>query len=163
MRVQDIDGSTTITEPGTYTLTTDIEQGEGTRLSETCIRIEADDVVLDGAGHTVDGWGTSDTTGIGVYGWATRRNVTIKNLTVTDWNRGVFFANVQNGRVRNVEAANNSYGISFENVRDSALEGTTTRNNLIGIALDQRSTGNDLSGGTMTSNHVHDRFHRTDC
>lgn len=163
MMKRKISGKTTITEPGEYTLTGDIERGNGTRISGTCIEIRASDVVLDGDGHTVDGWGISDTTGIGVAGDGTLRNVTVKNLTLTDWNRGVSFSNVRNARVRNVEATENSYGMWFENVTGASVENSTATGNLIGVGFGLHSEDGGVTDSRIEKNHVNDVFEQTGC
>lgn len=163
MMKRKIKGKTTITSSGTYTLGADIQRGAGTRISGACIEIKANDVVLDGAGHTVDGWGISDTTGIKVAGSGTLRNVTVKNVELTDWNRAVHFHDVRNARVRNVEAKSNSYGVSFEEARTSTVERTTATGNLVGVAFGLDSTDNEVNGGRIEDNHVVDVLDQADC
>lgn len=163
MMQQRIKGKTTITKPGTYRLAADIQRGDGTRISGSCIEIKSSDVVLDGAGHTVDGWGISDTTGIQVRGPGTLRNVTVKNVKVTEWNRGVHFHDVADATVRNVEATANSYGISFERARRSTVERTTSTGNLVGVGFDLESEENQVNGGQVADNHVTDVLDQSDC
>jgi hypothetical protein len=50
----------TITEPGVYTLGSDLQNSS----ADACMDVETDDVVLDGAGHTIAGDG--DGTGVAV-------------------------------------------------------------------------------------------------
>ena len=94
----------TIHTIGTYILNID-----STNLAETAITINSDDVILKGMGHTLDGTDAIDTHAINVIG--NRNNVTIKNLTVTDWHNGIRFENVNNGEIYNVNANSNYYGI----------------------------------------------------
>ena len=163
MMKRTIRGKTTITEPGTYTLAADIERGAGTRISGTCIEIKASDVVLDGAGHTVDGWGISDTTGIGVAGDRTLRNVTVKNVTLTDWNHGISFSNVRNARVRNVEATKNSYGMWFDEARGATVQGSTATGNLVGVGFGLQSENGRVTDSRVESNHATDVLDQADC
>ena len=163
MMQQRIQGKTTITKPGTYTLAADVQRGAGTRISGACIDIRSSDVVLDGAGRTIDGWGISDTTGIQVRGSGTLRNVTVKNVKLTDWNRGVHFHDVANATVRNVEATANSYGISFERARGSTVERTTSTGNFVGVGFDLESEDNEVNGGRIAENHATDVLDQSDC
>ncbi|SEP18500.1 copper-binding protein (NosD) [Halogranum amylolyticum] len=128
---------TTITKPGTYRLAKDIQNGGGTRLSEACIRIEANDVVLDGAGRTIGGNGVSDTSGIIV---SNARNVTIKNVTVEQWDYGIRFESTFGGQIRDVRVVNNGYGISFADTDLVVLRGSIVSNNLLGTVSDAAST-----------------------
>lgn len=132
----EIDSQTTITESGRYTLTQDVENGGGTHLSEPYIRIESNDVVLDGNGVTIGGGGVSDTTGIEV---ANVRNVTIKNVTLERWDYGIRFENVAVGEIRNARVVGNGYGISFENTDLVLLSKSRAARNVLGVVVDHAS------------------------
>ncbi|WP_224334175.1 hypothetical protein [Haloprofundus halobius] len=127
-----IESCTTISEPGRYALTEDIENGGGTILSRACIRINASDVVLDGGGHAVDGRGTSNTTGVAVT-HAAERNVTVSDLRVTGWHRGVDYGRASCGRVSDVVAANNSYGLYLGEATGVRVSDSELRDNLVGV------------------------------
>ncbi|WP_227377523.1 right-handed parallel beta-helix repeat-containing protein [Haladaptatus halobius] len=157
-----IDSRTRITRPGIYTLGQDILRGGGTYISESCIQIASDNVVLDGAGHTIDGRGVSDTTGIVATAPTGLENILVTNVTVTDWDRGLYFKNVARGVVHNVHIIGNGYGTSFENVRDIVLNDCRISGNLLGIGLDSPSD-TTLRNITIESNHGRDVFHRSDC
>jgi parallel beta-helix repeat protein len=80
-----------------------------------CIEIRASDVILDGRGHAVAGPGATTggtpaaTDRAGVV--ATGRNVTVRNLTVTDWRVGVALDGVTDGVIRGVTADANGEGV----------------------------------------------------
>ena len=152
-----IEGCYTITQPGTYVLTKDVTNGGGggnfTYISETCIRIAASNVVLDGQGHTLDGFGISDTTGIGIAEDATVTDVTVKNVHVTDWNRGVYFGDVDRATAQNVNASGNSYGFFVENAQGTTIRGSTANGNFIGI-YHQNARGNTFRANTLQDNHI---------
>jgi parallel beta-helix repeat protein len=133
MEQKQLTSRTTITQPGTYILTDDIQHGGGTRLSEACIRIEANDVVLDGAGLTVGGNGISDTSGIVV---SNTHNVTVKNVTVEEWDYGIRLESVSGGQIRDVRVVNNGYGISFVDSDLVVLRGSVVSSNLLGTVSD---------------------------
>ena len=133
-----IDNCGTIDEPGVYVLTDDITQGgDGggfTFASQTCLLVESDDVVLDGQGHTVDALGNSDTTGITVGGAnASVEDVTVTNVTVTDWNRGVYFRNSDGGTLRDATVADNAFGVMIERSSGTSLVRSRVEDNLLGV------------------------------
>ncbi|MFB6129912.1 MAG: NosD domain-containing protein [Salinigranum sp.] len=154
-----IDGCVTITEPGVYVLTKDVQNGGGggnfTFISETCIRIAAGDVTLRGGGHLVDGRGISDTTGVGVPASTPVHNVTVENLRVTDWNRGVYLRNTVDSTVRDVHASGNSFGVFVEDSRDATVRGVSARRGFIGLYLGNDS-GTRTTNNTFAANHVGD-------
>lgn len=153
----------TISSPGVYRLTADITNGGGgnnfTYISEACIIVAADDVVLDGGGHSVDGMSISDTTGVAVVPPSGPdspdrvRNVTVRNLVLTDWNRGVYVRNAADATVRGVHASGNSYGVVFETVRDGAVADSTATYGYYGVYLAD-SNGTTLRNNTLSPNRI---------
>ena len=91
-----------ITTPGIYYLQNDILADS----SGTSIQITSGNVVFDGMGHTVQGLGSGGTTGILV----TKANVTVRNVTVTDWYYGISYQNTQYGTIEGVNASSNAFG-----------------------------------------------------
>ena len=148
---------TTISEPGTYVLTKDIENGGGdggfAYISETCIEIAASNVVLNLQGHTIDGFGISDTTAVGTKEGGQYHDVVVKNGHVTDWNRGVYIGNSDDATVRNVNASGNSFGIFVENARGTTVRGSTVNHNFIGL-YHTNTRGNTFEGNTFEDNHI---------
>ena len=76
----EISECTTIDEPGEYEVVADITN----ESTERCIEISADNVTLEGNGHTIDGVNVEGT-GVEAYG----DNVTIRNVSVTGFAAGV--------------------------------------------------------------------------
>ena len=126
-----------IDEPGRYVLAEDITgggNGNFTFASQTCLTIESDDIVLEGRGHKVDGIGVTDTTGITVGGQnASVENVTVSNVVVTDWNRGIYVRNSKGGVVRNATVENNAYGMMIEHASGTNVVRSHYGNDLIGV------------------------------
>lgn len=156
-----IDDCQVITEPGTYVLTDDITgggNGNFTFISQTCLVVESDDVVIDGQGHQVDGTGVSDTTGIAVVGGSndTVDNVTVSDVTVTDWNRGIYFGHTENGTIREVTAVSNAYGMSVEGSNGTDLTRSTANDNLIGVYEGPNSSDTALSEMSFDGNYAGD-------
>ena len=154
---QPIEGCVTIDEPGVYRLSKDITGGGGggnfTFISETCIRIGSSDVVLQGGGHLVDGRGISDTTAIGAATGRTLHNVTVTNLRVTDWNRGVYLRNTVDATVRDVRTSGTSFGVFVEDAEGTTVRDVSARRGFIGLYLGN-TTGTETENTTFEGNHV---------
>lgn len=155
-----IDNCGTITVPGNYILTRNIMNGgrgdQYTFASQTCLTIRTSHVILDGRGHTIDGMEVKDTTGIAVAGNRSLTNVTIRNVTLTDWNRGLYLQQVSNATVRTVTVTNNAYGISIENTTAVQVQHVTVQENIIGIYLLAAANSTELYAVTFTGNHAED-------
>lgn len=154
----EIDSCTTITEPGTYTLTSDIldTPGESINGGNVCIYIEASDVILDGAGHTIDGVpGEEPSAGVLLPPDIQQTNVTIQNLTVTGWEFGILYGNASNGAIQNVTAADNGgIGIAVESgSSNNIITDNTVSNNSEGLTLFD-ATNNTLSDNLAQDNDV---------
>lgn len=123
-----IDSCTTIDEPGVYTLSQDLESSAG-----TCIEIAASDVTLDGAGHAIEGSGD----GFGIQTENTGlTNVTVTDVTVSNWQVGLRYRNVDGGSVEGVVASENTRGMAFIQSRNlRVVENTATANEHQGIRL----------------------------
>lgn len=146
-----VDSCTTITDPGRYVLTADITASS----AGTCIRIRADDVAFSGAGHRVAGTGAFGTAGIVVESDADRplSNVTVSDVTVTDWDDGIRYIGVTDGEVRGTVTADNRVGLSLLDTHDTTIADNTARENrLRGISLLESATGNTVANNTATDN-----------
>jgi parallel beta-helix repeat protein len=116
---------TTIDTRGEYVLGADIDGS----ANATCILITSSDVILDGDGHTITGSGAFDSVGVHVDGSSGTRlsNVTVTNLTVTDWETGLYYDTSDDGIVRNVTAtANSDYGLNVESATNVTVTELTT-------------------------------------
>lgn len=141
----------TITAPGTYRVGADLT---APATAEACIVVAADDVVIDGDGHTLDGTVGFDTEaktvhfGVRVAGSDDDplENVSVRDLTVTEWTHGVDYDGVAGGTVENVTAVDNRVGIAFRwtssttvtdgRFADSATHGIRIRGHSDGVAID---------------------------
>jgi len=173
-----LEGCQEIDQPGTYTLT---ENTENT-TTEDCIEIDSGDVVLEGGGHTVQGYPGNDlnTTGLSAGNLSERaENVTVRNVTFTGWDRGVGFSFVNNSSISSVNVTETttsgieitgSYGVSLTDSlvtsnedavtvggllrpsRNVTVEANTIRNNN-GSGIDFAFS---VSNSTVEDNAVHD-------
>jgi len=114
----------------TYTLTGNIND---------LIVVERDNILVDGAGYTVQGIGKGK--GISIDG---RRNVTIQNVEIIAFNNGIYLCRSSNNRIcRNRITANTYIGISlFQSSNNSIVGNNITASNCYGIYLDESSNNN---------------------
>ncbi|WP_435360028.1 right-handed parallel beta-helix repeat-containing protein [Haloarchaeobius sp. DFWS5] len=145
-----------IDEPGQYELTTDITNS----TAETCIEIAASDVTFDGNGHTIDGDddASGPETAIGPPSgtpdeW---QNVTVRDVTVTDWSFGIRFLSVENGSVEDVTARDGQWGINLESSDVTVSNSTIENNSFTGVQVAGSAWGTEwdvtLDGNTFVDN-----------
>ena len=94
----EIDSCTTISEPGRYVLTTDIEDS----TERECIVIDGDaeNVTLDGDGHTIDGTETGVAILAGESTGGDAANVVITDVVITGWGSAIVYDGVSGGAIR---------------------------------------------------------------
>ncbi len=144
-----------ITAPGTYTLDRDYLNLAGT----VAIDVRCSDVVIDGAGHLLDGVDGANSVGVQVRGSAALSGVTVKNLRVSDWWKGVSFSNAR-GRIEGVTASSNTGpGIILYSGGDgTVITGCTAEKNGLGGFSISYSPNVQLSSCTAREN-VNDGFY----
>ena len=157
-----IDSRTRITEPGTYRLDSDIRLDGIDGLSEAFVRIESDDVVLDGQGYSLAGDGISDSVAVAVGASPGIRDVVVRDLRAVDWEIGLLFRNVDEATADGVRAAENSYGILFEGARGCAVEGCTVSENLVGVCLDSARDDVTVRDSRIDRSHLRDVLRERD-
>lgn len=146
-----LDSCTTITEPGRYELAADITDSD----ASTCLRIRSSDVVVAGGGHRIDGVGSFGSAGVVVEPESDRplRNVTVRDVRVTDWDDGIRYIRVVDGRVVRTTTADNRVGLSLLDTHDSRIADNVARaNRLRGISLLESSQNNTLRNNTAENN-----------
>lgn len=128
----EINECTSISEPGEYVLTEDLEVEDG------CFGLRGSDIILDGSGHTISGDGTGN--GVSVEGTPVVRNLTIENFET-----GCFIARVESEIIlENTVVSDTSVGITGFPKVDMNIQGSTIKDNGTGIA------GNEAFGITIT-------------
>jgi parallel beta-helix repeat protein len=126
----------------TYTLTGNITaDADG-------IVIERDNIVLNGAGYTVTGSGSGNGTTL-----ANRSNVTVNNMTMKNFDTGIYLYSSSGNALSGNNVTNNTIGIWLDfSCNNNVLSGNNaTANNGDGIVLES-SNNNTLSGNNMTDN-----------
>jgi len=156
----------------TYTLTDNIV-GAIPEYSSVII-IERNNIVLDGAGYTLQGTKALVSKGIELNG---RSNVTIKNMKITALHTGITLYNSSYSSISgnnitdnnwhgislgsssnnntisgNNITANNQYGITLYNSSYSSISRNNITNNGDGIDLGYSSNNNTISGNNITNN-----------
>ena len=112
------------------------------------IVIEADNVTLDCAGHTISGPGDN-----GIF-FQFRTGVTVKNCRVTGFTFGILVDDSTNfALMDNVAFGNGAHAFDIERSSQGVLRGNTARENGgIGFAVESASIGNRLTENLATNN-----------
>ena len=125
-----------------YTLTDNItSSGDG-------IVVQRDNIIIDGAGYTVQGSGSG--TGIYLFG---RKNVTVRNTQIQNFNYGIWLGSSSNNTVIGNNIANNGDGVMLYSSSNNSICGNNiTANNHDGISL-YSSSNNSIVGNNITANN----------
>jgi len=132
----------------TYILTDNIvgDVPEGSRA----IVVERDNIVVDGAGYTVQGTGALNSKGISLYG---RSNVTIKKTNIKYFHYGIWLSVSSNNNITANNITNNDQGIRlYESAWYNTISGNEITNNHCGIWIRQDSSNNTISRNNVTNN-----------
>jgi parallel beta-helix repeat protein len=126
---------------GNVTLTRDLAS------NGTCFTIGADNIVIDGNGHSI----TGDGSGNGIDGSLGYDAITVKNFAgISTFTNGIYAASVANGTITNNTITNSNYGlylVGFSSSNDT-ISGNTITNSNYGLYLDNAQY-NTLSGNTI--------------
>jgi lysozyme len=127
----------------TYTLTGNIiSDADG-------IVVERSNIIIDGAGYTLQGTKTGSHKGVNLDG---RSNVTIKNTTITTFDNGIQLSGSSNNTISGNNITNNGEGIFLDSSSNNTLSGNNvTANNWDGIWLESSSNNNSISGNTFSN------------
>ncbi|WP_191965446.1 MULTISPECIES: right-handed parallel beta-helix repeat-containing protein [Haloferax] len=129
---QILESCTTIDESGSYVLTTQIRN-----QTDTCFEVRASDVVFDGNGHVVSGTLQQGTAAIVVRppenGSEPIQNVTIRNVSLTNWVFGVVYTDVENSTLTDIRTYQTVDGISVVNSTNVTIDRVRTTNGYDGL------------------------------
>ena len=138
----------------TYALTDNIV---GTVPAQSsAIVIERDNIVVNGAGYTLQGAAAGyafDSKGIELTG---RSNVTIKNMKITAFYYGILLSSsskntLSGNNISAPYALGNKYGVYLVSSSSNDVSGNIVTNNDYGVYL-VSSSSNDVSGNIVTNN-----------
>ncbi len=110
------------------------------------IIVERDNIVIDGAGYTLQGVGSE--TGIDL---TNRSNVTVQNTKVTKFYYGIYLEGSSNINISGNTASNNTYGIMLNLSTNNTLVDNRASNNTDGIYF-VYSDSNILYDNVISSN-----------
>jgi parallel beta-helix repeat protein len=137
----------TTVDNSTYTFTANI-------INESIV-VQRDNIVLDGAGFTIQGDGTGN--GIDL---SDRNNITNENTNIENFQYGTYLENSSNNTISENNITANTYdGIYLYSSSNNSLSGNNiTGNNIVGnstgIVLESSSNNNNVNGNSVTSNRV---------
>jgi parallel beta-helix repeat protein len=131
-----------------YNVTEDIISTEA--YPNSSIVVERDNIIIDGAGHTLQGSGTSGPNGIRLSG---RNNVTVKGLEIKDLQTGVLIADSSNVTISGNTISTNTWGIYSYDSDHNVISGNNITNNANhGVMIGNYSCHNTVSGNNITAN-----------
>ncbi|TDA28213.1 MAG: hypothetical protein DSO00_05990, partial [Archaeoglobi archaeon] len=142
-----ISSCTDINSPGYYNLTQNLTGLKSDAYAYYCIGIFASDVILDGNGYSLTGPGYGD----GIYVSSVSSNVTIENLTVSQYGVGIYLESSSNNTITNVTAISNNEGIYLESASDNTITNVTAIGNDFGIYLES-SNNNTIKDSVLQNN-----------
>ncbi|MFH1769334.1 MAG: NosD domain-containing protein [Parcubacteria group bacterium] len=119
------------------------------------IEIKDNGITLDGDNHTVQG--PESNIGVFVNGgtFGDITDVTVKNIVVTGFSKGLQISNTNRVHLINITAQNNSDGVEFHRAENSSItQSTITSNTGKGLIVGNSSDINDVSINTITNNNV---------
>jgi parallel beta-helix repeat protein len=127
----------------TYVLTHDISDP---------IVVEKNNIVVDGAGHTVAGSGSAPANGTML---TDRSNVTVRNMTIRNFNYGIWLGSSSNNTLSGNNVTANKIGIWLDYSSNNTLSGNSvTANKGVGIVLDS-SSNNSVFHNCFVNNTGH--------
>jgi parallel beta-helix repeat protein len=153
-----------INSAGVYVLQNDITGSS----NSACIDITSDDVFFDGQGYTIDGIDGGSSKGIYAHGTGGSHlvNITIVNVTLTDWDYGIHISYVDNSTVANNTANSNlNTGIYLYLSSSNSIENNDAKTNTYGIYLSGNLGDGDggdeifVSYNNITGNNASENSH----
>lgn len=150
--------TTVINSPGTWILMNDVIDYAG---PGPVIIIAANDVVLDGNGHSLDGF--ENPSGIpcvnrnypvsqGIVVAFGSQRVHIKDLTINQFRHGIWFIAVNQGLIQNVDVAENEFGIELLGSNNIDVSNINADSNYIVDIFSQFGNNNAIHDNTLTDN-----------
>jgi len=135
----DIAGCTNVNSPGSYEVTGDVDKS----LTGYCFTVTGDDVVIDGNGNTINATTTDPSGAITVSNvGGTVTNVSISNLTITNFETGVSVDDAEDVELVNVGTVSTGTSVSVEDSEDVTVEGSTVTDADVGVDVE---SSNDVT------------------
>ena len=142
-----VTGCMVIKNPGVYVLTNDIVNS----TSSVCIDIQSSDVIFDGQGFVVDGTGSGD--GIKVYNYSvTVSNITIRNVTLSEWSSGINVYGSKNVNLINLVITNGIVAVEISSSNNLTINNSLLEDNTHGGVNARYSENLVISGNIIQNN-----------
>jgi PGF-pre-PGF domain-containing protein/PGF-CTERM protein len=141
--VTEITGCGVVDSSGEYRLT----QGVLDADTSPCIAVTASDVVVDGGGNAVDGTGIGDGTGVRVAEGVS--NVTVRNLSVTEWKVGINATGTTDVTVTGGYVNDTTDGVTVIGATEPRVNETRIGNTTVAVDA-KRTTGGIVTGTLIT-------------
>jgi len=123
----------------TYTFTNNINDS---------IVVVRDNIVVDGAGYSLQGTGS----GTGIY-LSKRSNITIKNINIKNFLRGIaLWDSSNNNTISGNDIKNSSSGIYLDSSSFNTITRNSIRNNTYGVDFWGQSNNNTIFGNDIVNN-----------
>ena len=148
----------TITYPGTYTIENDLQSEEG----EYCIRIESDEVVIEGNEYSI----TGDNSGTAIVAEEVT-DITLRDFTIADWQYGMQIENSEDLKIEDLNIDNiGQAAVWLTNVSDSHVLNNEVTGSRDGIVLREGSESNTIENNSSEESRrygfiIRDSFHNT--
>ena len=149
IRRKDVESETILSECQTINVSGSYILSSNITPQKQCFTISADNVILDGAGYTISGINGNDSTGI--YA-SSVKNVIVKNISIENYESGIFFGDSYNVSIINNTLDRNLQGILLINTTNSYIGNNSIRSSSnIGLIMDDGSDGDILRGNMISS------------
>jgi parallel beta-helix repeat protein len=120
------------------------------------IVVERDNIVIDGAGHTVQGTLAIGSRGIDLSG---RNDVTVKNAHIKNFESGIWLGSSFNNSINGNNITSNADGIWVNYSFNNSINGNNITSNADGIWVNY-SFNNSINGNNITANRLGGIVHR---
>ena len=124
------------------------------------IVVERSNIIIDGAGYTLQGAGDTGSRGIDLTG---RTNVTVRNAHINNFGYGIWLYSSSDNSISGNNITNNSnVGIELTSSTYNSISGNNITNSDIGILLYTSSNYGSISGNNITNNYYGIEAHVSD-
>ncbi|HKJ58230.1 MAG TPA: PKD domain-containing protein, partial [Halobacteriales archaeon] len=152
-----IDGFGVIETPGYYYLTTDLD-GYGT--VGTALEVKVGDVEIDGRGHSIVNGVNESIHILGTGSANSLENVTVRDLTISDWETAISAMNVKNSTFEELRLVeNHDAGLvlasagSAESTADNRIVDSRFEDNEKGVVVRNSVTRTTIGNSWFVENH----------
>lgn len=157
-----VSSCTNISAAGTYTMINSITNDANT----SCITINVSDVRFNGSDYIIDGVDTASTVGINISSppATVLENITINNVTMTDWYNaigiyGTLNNNTYNVTMENITATSNANAVYYNYTNDTQfINSNASENTLDAFYFNIDTWGNSIAGCEVFNNSLSGLF-----